>query len=76
MIEAKSYDLDLHNRIKELVAEQWEHIKKRPQPSWSNRSRVISRVQDIIYKDWGFSNNYIWELVNIYTEELISEELD
>lgn len=72
----KSLDKQIHDRVKELVAETWEGVKLRPMPAFSNRSRVINKVQEQIYYSWGFSNQYIWDLVRIYTEELISEEED
>ncbi len=66
--------VDIRERIKNLVNE--EYSKMTFSKKYSNRARLSNICEDIIYNQWGISSNEMWEIVDEYVEELISDEED
>ena len=42
----------------------------------SNRAILSNKCQEIIYKEWGFSTDYWWKLVDETVEELLPDNMD
>lgn len=64
----------IEQRISKLVKEQYSKMKF--SKKYSNRARLESKVQEIIYNEWGISNDTIWKIVEKEVEEIIPEKLD
>lgn len=61
-------------RVYELVKEEFGKMKM--SKKYSNQARLASRCQDIIYNEWGISNNELWKLVDKHVGEFIPLEMD
>jgi hypothetical protein len=65
---------NIDQKIYDLVKEEFGKMKM--SKKYSNRAILSSHCQEIIYNDWGFSNQPTWDLIDEYVEELIPEEMD
>lgn len=70
--ELDNTDLDI--RVRTLVKKEFNKMSFSKKES--NRAILTNRCQEIIYKQWGFSNDYLWKLVDESVEELIPENMD
>lgn len=66
--------MDINEKVYNLVKEQYS--KMTFSKKYSNQAILSSKCQDIIYDEWGISNNNLWQLVRQYVEEFIPDELD
>ncbi|MFJ8531526.1 hypothetical protein [Bacillus sp. NPDC094106] len=71
-IEVESSEIE--TKVIALVKEEFK--KMRFSKTESNRAILSNRCQQIIYKQWGTSNNHLWKLVDKTVEELISDNMD
>lgn len=65
---------DLDTRVKTLVKKEFKKMSFSKKES--NRAILSNKCQEIIYKQWGFSNDYLWKLVDETVEELIPDNMD
>lgn len=70
--EVKNTELD--TRVITLVKEEFKKMNFSKKES--NRAILSNRCQEIIYKQWGFSNDYLWKLVDETVEEIIPDNMD
>lgn len=61
-------------KVYNLVKEQFG--KMTFSKKYSNQAILVNKCQDIIYKEWGVSNQTLWDLVRKYVEEFIPDEMD
>lgn len=67
-------EMTIEERIYELVKEQFSKMKF--SKKYSNRAILSNKCQHIIYHEWGFSNQNVWDLVDKNAETFISVEMD
>lgn len=72
--QRKLDNTDLDTRVRTLVKKEFNKMSFSKKES--NRAILTNRCQEIIYKQWGFSNDYLWKLVDESVEELIPENMD
>ena len=64
----------IEQRIYNLVKEQFE--KMTLSKTFSNQAKLANICQNIICNEWGFTNNNLWNLVDKYVKEFITDDMD
>jgi len=64
----------MEEKVYNLVKEQFERMKF--SKKFSNQATLTNQCTDIIYKEWGVSNDYLWKLVDKFVIEFIPDEMD
>ncbi|HDR7922637.1 hypothetical protein [Bacillus paranthracis] len=72
--ERETENSEIDTKVINLVKEEFKkmHFSK----TESNRAILSNKCQEIIYKEWGFSTDYLWKLVDETVEELIPGNMD
>lgn len=66
------------DKVKELVNEQYEKMNlANRRMTWDEKQMLLSgKCQDIIYNEWGYGTQGLWDAVEKHVEELIPNEYD
>lgn len=73
-LEELKEEVQMEEKVYNLVKEQFEGMKF--SKTFSNQATLTNKCTDIIYKEWGVSNDTLWKLVDKYVKEFIPDEMD